>query len=99
MSEQVSVILVEGGLRVTRNSADAHIKNNASCEHRLNHEGGFGNKLSAVRKAVAAVTGVSHAYTSPRLDGGTVFYGLTNDEPGQYLPVANRVVEAARAVL
>ena len=99
MSEQVRVILNEDGLKITRNSDDAHFKESAICEHRLTRTGGFGRKLRNVCAAVRGVPGVSHAYASPELDGGTVFFGLTNDEPGQYLPVARLVVDAVKTAL
>jgi hypothetical protein len=97
MSGQVRTILDQDGLKVTRHDDDR--ARDRTCEHRLNREGGYGDKLNAARKAVEAVAGVSHAYTSPMPDGWTIFYGLTDDKPGQYLPVARRVVSAVQAVL
>lgn len=97
MGGQVRVILDQDGLKVTRHDDDE--SRDRTCEHRLTCEGGFGHKLNAVRIAVDALAAVSHSYTSPGLDGGTVFYGLTADEPGNYVPVARAVVKAAKAVL
>lgn len=97
MGGQVRVILDQDGLKVTRHDDDE--ARDRTCEHRLTREGGFGPKLNAARIAVAALTAVSYSYASPGLDGGTVFYALTTDEPGNYVPVARAVVKAAKAVL
>lgn len=97
MSGQDRVILDQDGLKVRRLVVDEDLK--GACEHRLTREGGFGDKLRAACNAVQALAGVTHAYTSPRLDGGTIFYGLETDEPERYLPVARKVAQAVKAAL
>lgn len=96
MSGQVRVVLEQGDLKVTRDPSDVDDKK--QCEHKLSHRDGFANP-GLVRDAIRGVTGVSHAYTSRSRGTVVIYYGLVDDDPVQYRPVAERVIAAVQAIL